>query len=425
MTTQIKTLRENIIKAISGIKDDNVSIAGVAIDRRKLLDALKLQTSDTVTIQYGKISWLAGNFGDGNYNKTKWYDHSIEPESALQITCDRTVMRFLNRPHVKRGRSISDDAIPLAFIDHKTESIKPVTGIPLDTRELLEALTYVFPCVAVEESRFVLRCVCFSVTNEVLTLAAADGFRLGIAKLAVKSIPDMRIIVHANDVNRLITFLKSIKPVGRGKSKYYPEVYFSANDKEISLATRESVDGQNRPIIGKQVDAPTQVGTFPDYDKLIPSEGTKVEFIASDLYEAIQAVAPYSRDGSGIVRLQATINDVIKVSARSEELGESTSEVAAKVQADCRIAANCNYLLDVLRLCGDNKVTLKITTPSSPMVFETSPEKLTVVMPMFVQWQEADPPRVANIAKAQEVIDSMSEYPTVDNSDELVEARNI
>jgi hypothetical protein len=262
MTTQIKALRENVIKAISGIKDDNVSIAGIEIDRRKLLAALKLQTSDTVIINYGKMSWMGGHFGEHEYNKTKWYDHSLEPENALQITCDRTVMRFLNRPHeARRGETKTS---PLAFIDYKTESIKPVTGIPLDTRELLEAITYVLPCVAVEESRFVLRCVCFNFQDGILTLAAADGYRLGIAKLAVKSIPDMRIIVHANDINRMITFLKSIKSEGRGKSRYYPEVYFSANDKEISLS-----------ITGKQVDAPTQVGTFPVYETLIPSEGTK------------------------------------------------------------------------------------------------------------------------------------------------------
>lgn len=38
----IKVLRENVIKQLASIKDDNVSIAGIAIERRKLLEALKL-----------------------------------------------------------------------------------------------------------------------------------------------------------------------------------------------------------------------------------------------------------------------------------------------------------------------------------------------------------------------------------------------
>ncbi len=56
----IKVLNENVIKALSSIKEDNVSIADVVIDRRKLLAALKLQTqadAEVITLNYGKLSW--------------------------------------------------------------------------------------------------------------------------------------------------------------------------------------------------------------------------------------------------------------------------------------------------------------------------------------------------------------------------------
>jgi hypothetical protein len=61
----IKCLRENVIKTLTSIKDDNVSIFDVAIERRKLLEALKLLTDDTLTLNYGRVStWVEKNVPD-------------------------------------------------------------------------------------------------------------------------------------------------------------------------------------------------------------------------------------------------------------------------------------------------------------------------------------------------------------------------
>lgn len=388
MTTQIRTLRENVVKALSGIKEDNVSIAGIAIYRKTLLEALKLQTEEVVTLQYGKLSWEDGTWDSHSdwkgYAASKdmprfWHDRSFAAESALQITCGRSVMRFLNRPKVKRGETTTQ---AIHFRDGHSEMPKAATGIPVDTRELLGALQYVLPCIATEESRPVLCCVCFDCKQEVLTLVTADGFRLGRATLKVKGLPDMRVNVNSRDILRLIQFLKAIKPQGRGKAKEYPEVCMAATDKMLSFS-----------ITDKSVDLPTVDGTFPAYDQLIPKTGIETELIASDMYEAVKALVPYCKDSSGIIRMEFKRDELlgrVRISARSEEFGESATEIDAGVSSDCKIAANYRYLLDVLGLCGDNKITFRMTTPSSPMVFVTSETRLTCVMPMFVQWQSAD-----------------------------------
>ncbi|KKK57649.1 hypothetical protein LCGC14_3052340 [marine sediment metagenome] len=121
MTKQIKVFRENVIKSLSSIKDDNVSIADVAIDRRKLLAALRLQTEDRLIINYGKVSW---------HEVTEHSTNDVDNETCIQISCDHTVMRFLNRP--KSKNYLEPKVIPLNFIDHQSEQPKPeLTGIPL------------------------------------------------------------------------------------------------------------------------------------------------------------------------------------------------------------------------------------------------------------------------------------------------------
>jgi DNA polymerase III sliding clamp (beta) subunit (PCNA family) len=369
MTTTLKLQRDTLIKSLSGIKDDNVSIAGVTIGRKVLLEALKLQDNENLIINYGKLSW-----GDDIGS-----NHGLEPESALQFTCGRQTIRFLNRPQGKHAQT--KEPTSLNFVDYRETTVQDISGVAVDTRGLLDALIYTLPCVATGFSRPLLNCICFESKDNILTLAAADGFRLAVVKLAVKDIPEFRVNIHSQDISRLITFIKSIKPQGRGKAKTYPEVYLSIKDDSLTFISSDNV-----------LDLPLQQGNFPEYSQLIPSGGTRIECIASELNEAVKALSPYCRDGSGIIRMQFSIyNDSgrIKLSARSEELGESTTEVDAIVQADCRIAVNNKYLISLLNLCGDNKIALKMTTPSSPIVFETSENHTSVLMPMFVSWETA------------------------------------
>ena len=384
----IEVLRENIVKQLTGLKDDNVSIAGIAIDRRKLLEVLKLQTqpgADMLTINYGEVSWEYEykNHKDGSW---EYKPFTFEPKPCIQISCDHTIMRFMHHPKApKYGQAIK--VIPLNFVDHKSY-VKPVlTGIPLDTREFINALTYALHGVATEETRPVLCCVLFDSGNDILKLVSADGFRLPMVSIPAIGIAQDMALVHSKDIKKLLTFLKAIKPIGTGKGKYYPDVYISYTEKAVKFASEQG-----------SIELDKQDGTYPSYGQLIPKDaGSKIEFIASDMHRAIKAIANIAKDGSGIIRLQFQQGDPVGkvvVSAKSEEYGESAVECDAIVEYSeyhndkpCHIAADSNYLMALLKLCGDSKVTLKTTHESSPMLFEIGDDKQAVIMPMFVQWE--------------------------------------
>lgn len=364
MTTQIKTLTENVIKALSSVKEDNVSIADVAIDRRKLLEVLKLQNrigNEFLTINYGKVAWRDS-------------DYTVDNESCVQFSCNHTVMRFLNRPKSKNWQE--PKIIPLNFVTRLTKT--KLAGIPIDTQELIKALTFVLPCVAIETSRPVLNCILFESGDDILKLVAADGFRLGIDKVNASGVPTDQVLIDRADIARLMTFLKAIKPVGSGKSKYWPEVYVSYADKAIKFMDES----------GSAIKLDKQKGTFPNYALLIPKDGTKIEFISNDMLRAVKSVANIANDGSGIVRLNFKHGKPcgrITISAQSPEYGESSADCDALVEADCKIAANNRYLIDFLNQCKDSRLTMRVSSDSSPMVFEVD-GRTSVIMPMFVQW---------------------------------------
>lgn len=360
MATTIKANRKDLIAKLASVKDDNVSIADVVINRSKLLEALRLQTQeDTITLTYGKVSW-------GN---------EIDNEPCLQFSCNHTVMRFLNRP--KLNRHGEPKVKHLNFIDYRAETKTELTGTPIDPQELIKALSFVLPCVATEQTRPVLNCILFENADNTIKLVAADGFRLGIDKVSADGIPADKVLIQLADIPRLLTLLRAVKPTGKGKLKEYPQVYLSYNEQSIRLATESGY-----------LDLDKQQGTFPDYTQLIPKDGTHIQLIASDMLESVKALNAIAKDGSGIIRLQfSKYPDKLTLSAKAGyEENETQAECQAVVDKPCKIAINSKYLIDLLKLCGDNAIDLFVTQPSSPMVCHNGLDQLQVIMPMFVQW---------------------------------------
>ncbi len=381
MAKQIQALRETLIKQLSSIKEDNVSVADIIIDRRKLLEALKLQSqpdADVININYGKVSW---HYDYRNYSDGKWeYEpHTKEPEPCIQFSCNHTIMRFLNKPKQARyGQELK--VIPLNFVDH-AEYVKPkLSGIPLDTQELISALTFVQHGIAIEEGRPVLNCVLFDSGDDTLKLVTADGFRLSTAKFTVKGIPQDKVLIHRSDISKLLTFLKS-NTDGKGKHKAWLDTYMKSTKKTVKFMSNKGM-----------VEFDKQKGTYPDYTQLIPKDGTKIEFVASDMTEAAKALMVTAKEGSGIIRLKFTHGDTIgkiNLSTHAESHdgdNESSVDCDATVESDCKIAVNARYLTDLLSQCGDSRTTIRLTTPSSPMVFDIDGKFQETIMPMFVQW---------------------------------------
>ena len=369
----IKISRENLIKTLTGIKEPNIQIADVAFDRRKLLQALKILNypgTEVLTVNYGKMSFK-------DYDKHGDTISEVDHESCIQFNCDHQILRFLNRPVASKGK-FEPEVKSLRFIDKNLDVKLEVSGLPLNPKELLSALQFVLPCVNNEGSRPVLECVLFDSSDNILKLVTADGFTLGYAELNIQGVPNDKALIHSSQILKLVTFLKAIKPQGKGRNKFMPDVYMSYQaDNSIKFQT------EINSVTLTRFD-----GTFPEYERLIPQYGTHIEFIASEMLQAVKALSSIAKDSSNIIRLQFTKPDKITLSAKQDTCdGEALSNIEsqAKVEHDCKIAVNCNYLINFLSQCSDDVIDIFLTEASRPMVFHNGISRYHVVMPMFVQ----------------------------------------
>jgi len=248
----------------------------------------------------------------------------------------------------------------------------------VEVEALRQAISQVVFAAATEESRPVLTGVNARFEENMLTLAAADGFRLAVftMPLAAPVSQKAEVIIPARtlaELNRLM-----------GDSEETVDITLNPNKSQILFRLKDI------ELVSQLVQ-----GTFPQYTQLIPQTfSTRAVVDVAEFLRATKTASIFARDGSGIVRLVVTAGaDVtpgkMTVSARSEELGEDVGDIDAVVEGgEAKIAFNGKYLTDVLSVLRESRVALEATSPSSPGVLRPVgvDNYVHVVMPMFVQW---------------------------------------
>lgn len=248
----------------------------------------------------------------------------------------------------------------------------------VEAEALRHGISQVVFAAASDESRPVLTGVNAEFEDGLLTLAAADGFRLAVYKLPL-----------ATPVKQKTTAIIPARTLA--------ELNRMTADQEEAITIKLNTNNSQIMFCMKDIELVSQLvqGSFPKYDQLIPqSYNTKAVVDVAQFLRATKTASIFARDGSGIVRLVITPGakanqDKLIVSARSEEIGDDVGEIDATVQGEeAKIAFNGRYITQVLDVLKESQVSLEVTSPSSPGVFrpEGVDNYIHVVMPMFVQW---------------------------------------
>lgn len=128
-------------------------------------------------------------------------------------------------------------------------------------------------------------------------------------------------------------------------------------------------------------------GTFPDYEKVIPSNNDKVMIVDMDVFsETVDRVATISAEKNRGVRLALKANKII-ISATSNETGSATEELEVEYNAsNIDIGFNARYLLDIAQQIGGEQAIFSFADSAAPTIIRSRNENeaLYVLMPMRV-----------------------------------------
>lgn len=324
-----------------------------------------------------------------------WIGAKVEEEGAITIPA-RLLTDFVNTlPNDKVNLEVQARTRELHLsclrVEARMKGLDAQDFPPIPTRNpdelptatiepdlLREAIGQVVFAAATDDTRPVLTGVFAQFHGDQLTLVAADGFRLSVRKAALQNPvrQDAEIIIPAKTLQELSRIL--------GDEKDPIELVITPSKGQI-LFHLNNIDVVSQLI----------PGSFPNYSQLIPqSSSTRITVPRQPFAQATRTAAIFAKDGSNIIRLQATMGGdltpgKLTVSSRSEEIGDNVGELDAIVEgADAKIAFSAKYLSDVLSVASAQDVTLETTSPSSPGVVRCvgSDDFTHVIMPMFVQW---------------------------------------
>ncbi len=286
---------------------------------------------------------------------------------ALHLTCAR------NEADLKVVDASEFPLLPTA------DDERQITLPPEILRQMIGQVAF---AAATDESRPILTGVLASFSDDKLTLAAADGFRLSVrhAPVGQDMAEPVSVVIPARALAELHRIsAEEEEPVTMTITPSRSQVLFHLQGNAGALQGK---------VFGIDLVSQLIEGHFPDYNQIVPKGlNTRTVLNTGEFLKACRMANIFARSEANIVRLSIA-PDRMTIYATSAEMGDSVSEIDAHVEGEpITIAFNAKYLIDVLSVVDSAQVALETTTASSPGVLRPVGDEtfIHVIMPMHIR----------------------------------------
>ena len=238
--------------------------------------------------------------------------------------------------------------------------------VEADAKEFKLLLDKTSFAMAHQDVRFFLNGMLIESGQNFLRAVATDGHRLALSNIQQDGLNEKEVQVIVP--RKAVLELQRLLPELAGGVK----IEFSQSNLKVL--------SENYTFATKLVD-----GKFPDYQRVIPKEGSKIVMAERDeLRQALNRTSILSNEKFRGIRLSLT-NAQLELSANNPEQEEAEESVSVNYEgAELQIGFNVSYLQDVLSVIDNEKVKITLHDPNSSAILE-DPEAdqfLYVVMPM-------------------------------------------
>lgn len=218
-----------------------------------------------------------------------------------------------------------------------------------------------------DETRPVLAGIYFHFSDNNLTLAATDSFRLAEKKLELEQkIEEKKFIVPGRTMNEILRLMTGGEAGGN--------IRISSAENQIAFKIGDT------EVVSRLIE-----GAFPNYSQIIPS-ATKIKISVdySEFVAAVKMSSLFAKNSANNIRI-GTGESEVSISSIASEAGDATSKVSAEVSGgEIKIAFNVRYVLDVLQVIPQDKVILEFNDDQSAGVIRSGKDKsyTYIVMPL-------------------------------------------
>ena len=202
---------------------------------------------------------------------------------------------------------------------------------------------------SIDENKGVITGILIEMEENCLNMVAVDGFRMAIAREAMKNKERENIIISAKILNEISRIISDSEDENE-------DIEMLLNDKK-ALFVMEDTKIVLRLLEGK----------FMDYKRILPSENScRVVLNKNDFMNSVERASLLAKVGkNNLVKLE--IKDAcIEITSKSEEGNVKEEVIATKEGNDLVIGFNSKYMIDALKVIDDESITMFFNTSVSP-----------------------------------------------------------
>ncbi len=226
--------------------------------------------------------------------------------------------------------------------------------------------------ISTEETRYYLNGIYLHASQrdgvDVLRAVATDGHRLASVEMPLPE--------GAAGMPGVIVPRKTVAELRKLIDETGEDIIVALSETKIRFSFDDAV------LTSKLID-----GTFPDYERVIPSDNNKVmEVDCKQFAEAVDRVSAISTEKSRAVKLAVGGGHLV-LSANSPDNGTASEELEVAYAADAiEIGFNSRYLLDITQQIEGDAAQFVMSDSASPTIVREvgDASALYVLMPMRV-----------------------------------------
>jgi len=257
-----------------------------------------------------------------------------------------------NRLSISSGRS--KFALPtLPATDFQTMAKEPApTKFEIEAAELRRLIDKTRFAISTEETRYYLNGIYLhhakGADGAVLRAVATDGHRLALAETKAPK--------GSATLKGVIVPRKAVAEARRLLEDAPETVTVEASDSKIVFQIGEA------KLTSKLID-----GSFPDYQRVIPKENTRILTVDNKQFSAaVDRVATVSAERSRSVKLSLA-SGKLTLAVSHSETGQGTEELEAEYDSEpMEIGFNAKYLLDVAQQIEADETRIEFNDAASP-----------------------------------------------------------
>ena len=374
---RVAVLQENLAKGLSTVAK--------AVENRPALPVLAnilLATEDA------RLRITATNL---ELSITTWIGAKVDTEGAITLPA-RTFIDLVN--------NLSPERVDLQ-LDTNTQTMKVRCGtttsnvkgidaqefppvpqggeanVMVEGRALKEMINQTVFAAAKEDNRPILTGVFTRFEENMLTMAAADGYRLAVRTTEIDQ--NFRKAVE------LVIPARALAEVGR---------IITEDDKEVSITLPGERDLVMFHVGHSEISSQLLEGKFPDFAAIIPRNySTSTVMYTTDLLRACKRAEIFARDSAYSAKLYVKPAagpgepGAVRIQGTSAERGDNEGMLDASVEGEAfDISFNIKYLIEVLNVINDERVVFESNGAANPGVIrpENRSDFIHVIMPMSV-----------------------------------------